>query len=243
VRTMRRDTLAHYRSIGRDTERYVMSRVDESLVEAILRTVIANQDDNFPASSETMSTMSSAIRILSYIVASEANPGPPDEEEERALVSDLRVAEYVPRLEASGAYENPGGKSLEHMKRQISEKGAAILAQMADDMAALSEEQVRLKVQATANMLARRSSSRQFALSTLGFMLLVPTAAKEGDAIVIFGKVKMAYLLRPCAEYPGAYELVGEAYVHGTGVMTGQAMMDLAPEATRSGQYRWFSIR
>ena len=39
LRTMRQDPLAHYNTIGRGTDRYILSR-SEPLVEAILRTVI-----------------------------------------------------------------------------------------------------------------------------------------------------------------------------------------------------------
>jgi hypothetical protein len=125
LRSMRRDAFVHYQSIRENTERYITSRT-ESLVGAIIRTMIANHDVEFPASRQTISMTSSWFRTLRL-----------------SLI---------------------------------------------------------LTTQTVGNTLARRLSGRQFALSTLGFMLLVPDGAEPGDSVVIFGDARMAYLLRDPAK-------------------------------------------
>jgi hypothetical protein len=114
---------------------------------------------------------------------------------------------------------------------------------MADEPQSLSDEQLSLTAETAASALARRSSGRQFTLSTLGFMLLVPNGAEPGDLIVVFGEAKMTYLLRPCSDrYPGTYTLVGEAYVHGAGLMEGELIGGMTSGASPEA-YGWFSIR
>ena len=74
-------------------------------------------------------------------------------------------------------------------------------------------------------------------------MLLVPNDAEPGDLVVVFGESKMAYLLRPCSDrYLGTCTLVGEAYVHGTGLMDGELIGEITSGADQSEAYGWFSI-
>jgi len=239
---MRQDSLTHYEGIGLGTDRYVLSR-SESLVEAILRTVIGDHDVAFPASSQTISALSATLRTM-YLTTSRAMDleGTVETEEDRKFEHDLWMVDLAARIKMAGPYEGAGRSQAEAERRAL-EKGAEIKAEMDDEPESLSDEQLSLRAETAASALARRSSGRQFALSTLGFMLLVPNDAEPGDLVVVFGEAKMAYLLRPCeGRYQGTYTLVGEAYVHGTGLMDGELIGEITSGADQSEAYGWFSI-
>jgi len=63
-------------------------------------------------------------------------------------------------------------------------------------------------------LLARRTRGRQFALSKLGHAAMGPAAALGGNRIAVFRGARVPYLLRRAGFEK--WELVGEAYVHGT---------------------------
>lgn len=80
------------------------------------------------------------------------------------------------------------------------------------------------------NMLSRQSGTRPF-VGDLGYFGLVPDSTKQGDIVVIFRNAKFPYVLREKlhGRHAGKYELVGEAYVHGGGVMDGEFLASGCP--------------
>lgn len=67
------------------------------------------------------------------------------------------------------------------------------------------------------NMMDRQSGTRPF-VGDLGYFGLVPDLTEHGDIVVIFKNAKFPYVLRKtvAGKHPGKYEVVGEAYVHGS---------------------------
>lgn len=67
------------------------------------------------------------------------------------------------------------------------------------------------------NMMDRQSGTRPF-VGDLGYFGLVPDLTEHGDIVVIFKNAKFPYVLRRtvAGKHPGKYEVVGEAYVHGS---------------------------
>jgi hypothetical protein len=79
-------------------------------------------------------------------------------------------------------------------------------------------EDMRIALRAALHM-------RRFAVTERGYFALVPRGARVGDAIVVFKRSCVPFLVRSVLE-PRAddevFELVGETYVHG--IMKGEAM-------------------
>ncbi|KAH7362189.1 heterokaryon incompatibility protein-domain-containing protein [Plectosphaerella cucumerina] len=67
----------------------------------------------------------------------------------------------------------------------------------------------------------REAQDLKFAITSNGFMALVPLVAKEGDEVCIFGGQEVPFLLRRQKGREG-FLLVGDAYVHG--IMYGEAL-------------------
>lgn len=67
------------------------------------------------------------------------------------------------------------------------------------------------------NMMDRQSGTRPF-VGDLGYFGLVPDLTEHGDIVVILKNAKFPYVLRRtvAGKHPGKYEVVGEAYVHGS---------------------------
>jgi hypothetical protein len=61
---------------------------------------------------------------------------------------------------------------------------------------------------------------RQFGRTSLGFIGLVPVAAKVGDQVGLFAGCRVPYVLRRSGQ---GYGIVGDAYLHG--VMNGEGEM------------------
>lgn len=80
------------------------------------------------------------------------------------------------------------------------------------------------------SMLNRQSGTRPF-VGDLGYFGLVPDSTEQGDIVVIFKNAKFPYVLREKlhGKHAGKYELVGEAYVHGGGVMDGEFLASGCP--------------
>lgn len=81
-------------------------------------------------------------------------------------------------------------------------------------------EDFRIAFRAAAKM-------RRFAVTERGYFALVPRGVREGDAIVVFDKCPVPFVVRRTAaanivDGLVGYELLGEAYVHG--LMQGEAM-------------------
>jgi len=64
------------------------------------------------------------------------------------------------------------------------------------------------------------SQGRQFALTKLGLIGLVPIAARPGDSVGFFAGCRVPHALRRRGE---GYVLVGESYLHG--IMDGEGEM------------------
>ena len=89
-------------------------------------------------------------------------------------------------------------------------------------------------------LLAKTFAVRQFAVTSKGYMALVPWGTEPGDIVYVFLGAATPFLLRHARDdtkdlWGGKmYQLVGEAYVHG--IMNGEVFKD-APER------EWFWLR
>jgi hypothetical protein len=82
---------------------------------------------------------------------------------------------------------------------------------MPNDLKYLSNRQILSNSQWICQLMGRRAMGRQIAISKLGYLLLVPDAAVEGDTVVIIQGARVPYVLRKRADF---FALVGEAYAH-----------------------------
>jgi hypothetical protein len=80
------------------------------------------------------------------------------------------------------------------------------------DLDALSDQEIRFNVQRLGQLLIRRGQGRKLAVTRQGYLVLAPDRAAEGDVVCILQGAKVPYVLRKRRD---AFELVGEAYVHG----------------------------
>jgi len=235
IRILRDETFTLYRNLGKSTETYSVTD-GESLVEAILRTIIADHGMKFPASNTTIDTISTWFAYMLIITGLEDPNG--QDETAWAWHWELVRETLKIRLKDCGGFQGSPGQMetvyavlLQGFSREVGD----ILA--ANDVGA---DRLRRFTQISRNTIARRAAGKQFALSKEGLMLLVPKGAQKGDFIVVFGEARVPYLLRPCGggDDPFEVSLVGEAYVHGFG------RGDLLAASLRGRDgLKWFAIR
>ncbi|KAF9475910.1 hypothetical protein BDN70DRAFT_897796 [Pholiota conissans] len=79
-------------------------------------------------------------------------------------------------------------------------------------------------------MVGRSLNQRSFAITSLGYLGLVPKAAKNGDLICVFQGGEVPFVLRPIGN--DQWELVGECYVHG--IMEGEVVKKAKPGDVRT---------
>ncbi|KAK5651600.1 hypothetical protein OQA88_11873 [Cercophora sp. LCS_1] len=214
--TLHTQTLALYENIGHSSESYRLT-AGQSLLEAILRTVIADHDASSPASPGTLATIGTCLLFL-QITADLANLN--QDENVTAWRAELHREARTLRLKNSGI-------NLEDSTAEARQRMQTVRADINDqlrieiqgfaEMNDTTADRVRRSTLFTRNTIARRAAGRQFALSKDGFMLLVPEGTKKGDVVVIFGGARTPYLLRPCGDSDDFCTLVGEAYLHGFG--------------------------
>jgi len=214
-RTLREETFALYGNLGRPNDSTYPMAPGQSLIEAILRTIIADHDVGFPASSNTLATICVWFVYLQIRVSRE---NPNQTEASKKWLASLVRETLTLRLKDSGVdVEDTTAQGQQRMQEVCAGLEAALsdeIREFAEGTAA-GDGRMRRCTQLTRNIIARRAAGKKFALSELGFMLLVPEGAKEGDVIVIFGEARVPFLLRPCGDRDA--KLVGEAYMHGFG--------------------------
>jgi hypothetical protein len=81
----------------------------------------------------------------------------------------------------------------------------------------------RLDLPSYTERLRRMSALRPF-LSAAGRVGLAPPTVQAGDRVCIFLGGRVPYIIRPCADKPATFNIVGEAYVHG--IMYGEVFED-----------------
>lgn len=84
----------------------------------------------------------------------------------------------------------------------------------------------KLASQRVFGLLGRASMGRRFALTRRCLAAMVPAAARAGDVVAVLGGARVPYVLRRAAsggDGGDGWELVGEAFVHG--VMGGEAFL------------------